>query len=174
MIEPLCVLEGHSSSVACLAFDRRPTPTSNTPSSPATVLLSGSSDTNAIVWDLISGQALATLRGHRDQVTCCTLLCLDSPSVPLRAITGSRDGLVKLWEVETGVCTDTLVGIRSPVLSLNVCPREERLLVGASDSHIRMWDIAPLKDLSVTGQASQVLFLVTFHTSHVFLSPFTD
>lgn len=59
-----------------------------------------------------------------------------------RAATGSLDGLVKLWDLETGEAVRTFQGHSDGVRSVALTP-DERLLVSASvDRTLRVWDIA--------------------------------
>jgi WD40 repeat protein len=58
------------------------------------LLVSGSQDGVATVWDTGSRAAITRLRGHSDEVTACAV----SPD-DLRLLTGSRDGTFKLWDL---------------------------------------------------------------------------
>lgn len=69
-------------------------------------LASASRDASAILWEVIPGHALSkrhTLRGHTKALTFCCW----SPDDSMLA-TCSLDGLVKIWEVETGSCLRTI------------------------------------------------------------------
>jgi U3 small nucleolar RNA-associated protein 12 len=55
----MVVLNGHRSAVTALCFN-----------STGTRLASGSSDTDVVLWDVISEEGLCRLKGHKDQVTC--------------------------------------------------------------------------------------------------------
>ena len=55
----LVVLNGHRSAVTALCFDRT-----------GTRLASGSSDTDIVLWDVVSEEGLYRFKGHKDQITC--------------------------------------------------------------------------------------------------------
>jgi U3 small nucleolar RNA-associated protein 12 len=55
----LVILNGHRSAVTALCFDKT-----------ATRLASGSSDTDIVLWDIVSEEGLCRLKGHKDQITC--------------------------------------------------------------------------------------------------------
>ena len=84
---PELVLQtGHSDTVKALAL-----------SPDNTLLVTGSRDQTAIVWDLATGQQLFTLRGHQDDVIDMAF-GTDGDDV----ITAAEDGLVILWDLSTG------------------------------------------------------------------------
>lgn len=56
-------------------------------------------------------------------------------------ITSSKDSLVKLWDLQTQHCVETLVGHRSEVWSLDVSPDETLLVTGSADRELRLWNI---------------------------------
>lgn len=67
--------------------------------------------------------------GHKARVRCIDV----SPSGALIA-SGSSDGELRIWELQTGFCLKTinlseLVGKESPVLSIAFCPSKERSFV---------------------------------------------
>src|SRR5262249_55032575 len=74
--------------------------------SPAgTLLVTGSADKTARVWEAASGNEKYALRGHTDGV----LVVAFSPDGKLVA-TGGKDGLVKLWDADMGKERATLKG----------------------------------------------------------------
>jgi WD40 repeat protein len=83
----MATFKGHSSGV--LALDR---------DSSGSLLLSGSEDGTAIVWDTVSLRILQRFEGHKKATTGVAL------ASPQRAITTSWDDTVILWGVDAG-CT---------------------------------------------------------------------
>ena len=56
-------------------------------------------------------------------------------------LTGSKDTLVKLWDLTTQHCVETLVAHRSEVWSLDVNDTDQWLVTGSSDAELRLWRI---------------------------------
>ena len=64
-----------------------------------------------VVWDVIGGCGLFRLRGHKGPITGCQWLHRGNTLV-----TSSKDSLVKLWDLETQHCFQTLVDHKSEVI----------------------------------------------------------
>ncbi len=60
-------------------------------------LASGSGDRRVRIWDVATGQARATLKGHTGPVTAVAV----APDGSWLA-SGSRDGTVRIWDAATG------------------------------------------------------------------------
>jgi len=87
-------LNGHSAPVICVAY-----------SQDGQLVLTGSADHTAKIWDAERGKELKTLTGHRGQVMSAAF----SPDGQ-RVVTGSTDHTVKLWNAATGTEILTLWG----------------------------------------------------------------
>jgi WD40 repeat protein len=93
-------------------------------------------DYSAIV-QLGSGSVAQVLYGHS-----ATINSLDfSPDGSLLA-TGSNDGTVKIWNVQTGGLIRTLEGHSGPVNSVIFSPDGELLASGSSDNTVRIWHVS--------------------------------
>jgi transducin (beta)-like 1 len=57
----------------------------------------------------------------------------------------SFDSTVRLWDVERGVCQNTLVKHSEPVYSVAFSPDGRLLATGSFDKAIYIWDIAVKK-----------------------------
>ena len=57
------------------------------------------------LWDVETGECVATLKGHSDSVECVAV----SPD-GRRVVSGSHDNTLKVWNVATGNCVATLRG----------------------------------------------------------------
>lgn len=97
---------GHSTAVEALCWN-----------SDASQLASGGDDTDIVVWDSVSYTSLFRLRGHKGAVT--GLAFLNKVNALLSC---SKDMLVKIWELETQHCIQTLVGTRREIYSLALNP----------------------------------------------------
>jgi U3 small nucleolar RNA-associated protein 12 len=89
-----------------------------------------------LVWFGLPCLALP-LSGHKDEVTEVKFIA-DAKYL----VSSSKDTLVKVWDLTTQYCIQTIVGHRSEVWSFDIDPSEKRLVSGASDNLIRVWSIA--------------------------------
>ncbi|CAD6976576.1 unnamed protein product [Tilletia controversa] len=119
------VLSGHEDGIMCLAYTDHLTH----PNFP--VLITGSYDRTARVWNLDTGEQLHVLRGHTRVVRC---LQFDD----CKLITGSMDRTLKIWNWRTGELMRTLEGHTEGILCLNF--NEEILASGSLDSSIKVWN----------------------------------
>lgn len=55
---------------------------------------------------------------------------------------GSSDGMVRIWDLETGACLATLEGHTDEVNSVAITPDGKRIVSGSDDNKIRVWDAA--------------------------------
>jgi F-box/WD-40 domain protein MET30 len=103
---------GHTNGVMCLQFDEE-------------VLITGSYDATAKVWDIKTGQELRTLTGHTQGIRC--LQFEDS-----KLITGSLDNTIKIWNWRTGALIKTLAAHTCGVIGLHMA---DKLLASASSDN---------------------------------------
>ncbi|MCB9749632.1 MAG: WD40 repeat domain-containing protein [Myxococcales bacterium] len=98
-------------------------------------LATGSFDRTARLWDARTGELLATLRGHAEEVVSLVY----SPDGS-RVATGSFDGTAKIWDARTGELLATLRGHNRALSDLIYSP-DGRVLASASGDHTaRLWD----------------------------------
>ena len=64
-----------------------------------------------------------------------------------RLFSGSMDKTIKVWDVATGACVQTLQGHTDSVWSVCVSANGSRLFSGSSDNTIKVWNI-PVAQLS--------------------------
>ena len=131
-------LEGHTDGVSSVAF-----------SPDGKMLASGvgdaffpeffpeSSDNRVKLWDVASGEPIATLGGHTGEVWSVTF----SPDGTMLASAGGTfDNTVKLWDVETNTNIATLEGHTDVVSSVAFLSDGTRLAAG-SGLTILLWDV---------------------------------
>lgn len=79
---------------------------------------------------------LQTFEGHRGAVTCVV------PSACERfALSGSEDGDLRLWDIESGRCLRKFSGHTDHVNAALFLPDGHRAVSGSDDSTVRIWDL---------------------------------
>ncbi|MDQ0291579.1 TIR domain-containing protein [Oligosphaera ethanolica] len=81
-------------------------------------------------------QCLRTLEGHSGEVLSVSF----SPD-GRRAVSGSNDQTVRVWDLETGACLRTLEGHSGWVGSVSVSLDGRRAVSGSVDKTVRVWDL---------------------------------
>ena len=128
--EPL-VLQGHSSAVRALVWHE------------STVLASAANDGTIVIWDVVAESGMYRLRGHRGPVTqlvFCQAGTNGGKMSPRYLISASLDQLVKVWDLDAQVCTQTVATHRGEVLCA-AAVGSSRIVTGASDGHVRVWNV---------------------------------
>ena len=138
---PALTLVGHTGNVCTLA-------TTVDAATGHPLLVSGSWDMTARVWDLATAQTLRTLGGHTMAVWA--VAALDNGDVA----TASADKTIRLWRGST--CVHTLTGHTDCIRALAVVPGLG-FLSAANDATLRLW--------SGDGEALQEL---VGHTAYVY------
>lgn len=111
------------------------------------LLVTGSTDKTARLWDIESQRPLDILKCHRSTVRA--LCCINN-----YIITGSRDHLVTVWMRATGSPSYTLIHILEGHLQSVRCMdvSDDFLVTGSYDSRVKLWDYKKgrfIRDLSV-------------------------
>ncbi|KAJ3080298.1 hypothetical protein HK102_003159 [Quaeritorhiza haematococci] len=147
----IVAFNGHRSAVTAVCFD---------PSGQR--LASGARDTDIIVWDVIGEAGLYRLKGHKEQITGLCFLTQEYEGPGGRTlnhiVSTSKDTLMKVWDLTTQHCVETVIAHRSEVWALacasstDVLDEEEvekatssscqiTLFTGASDPELRVWTV---------------------------------
>lgn len=119
-------LRGHGSPISYMAFDKE-----------GVRLASGSRDGDIVIWDLVSELGLCRLRGHKESISGFHFFS----SAPNMAISGSKDTLLKVWDLSLKHCVETIVDHRFEVGSFDLTPDEQYLISGSMDAAIRLFAI---------------------------------
>jgi len=93
----------------------------------------GTADKNLTLTDLCTGNS-RTINGHRDEVSSVAF----SPDGNY-VVTGSFDNTIRVWQVGSGICTETLKKHSDRVLSVDVSPDGNYIASGGSDNMLRVW-----------------------------------
>lgn len=93
-------------------------------------LATGTKDGVVRLWDLRSGEAIRTLNGHQDAITC---LKFDTTNI----VTGSLDKTVKTWDLRTGAMIDTFT-FENTVKSLDF--DQNKIVVATNENTVKVFD----------------------------------
>ncbi|PID59079.1 hypothetical protein CSB45_01345 [candidate division KSB3 bacterium] len=98
-------------------------------------MLSGSTDTTLLSWDLETGKRLQTFQGHRLAVTAAAI----TPDGRF-VISGSKDTALCLWDIASSRCLRHYEGHEQDVTCLAVSQYGRFILSGSLDGTIRIWN----------------------------------
>ena len=102
------------------------------------------------------GPLLRTLTGHSDGVRAVALSA-DS----MRALSGSADKTLKLWDLTTGEIIRTLVGHSNGVRCVALSADGTRALSGSDDRTLKLWDLTTGEGIfSLLGHGNRVWSVV--------------
>ncbi len=134
-------LKGHTDGVMCLQFSE----TLSHPSFP--VLITGSYDRTARVWNLETGTEVQCLSGHTRAIRA---LQFDEAKL----ITGSMDHTMRVWNWRTGQCLKVLEGHTEGV----VCLRFDSnvLASGSVDTTVKVWNFRTGECFTLRGHCDWV------------------
>jgi guanine nucleotide-binding protein subunit beta-2-like 1 protein len=123
-------LVGHGGWVTAIA---------TTPEDPS-MLVSASRDRSILVWTLTRedgnyGFATRSLRGHNHFVSDVVI-----SSDGQYALSGSWDGTLRLWEINSGKCTRRFTGHTKDVLSVAFSADNRQIVSGSRDRTIKLWN----------------------------------
>lgn len=135
------VLTGHTDGIMCLQFSE----SFSHPSFP--VVITGSYDRTARVWNLETGEELRVLKGHSRGVRC---LQFDE----FKLITGSMDRTLKIWNWRTGELMRTLEGHTEGIVCLHY--NNDILASGSADSLIKIWNFRSGECFTLRGHTDWV------------------
>ncbi|KAG5459012.1 MAG: quinon protein alcohol dehydrogenase-like superfamily [Olpidium bornovanus] len=123
----------------------------------STLVATGSADSTVKVWDIDRGYCTHNFRGHRGVVSAL-LFYVPPPSVldavgrgkkkgagankTICLFSGSEDCSIRLWNLNTSSAVFTLDGHVSVVRGLSVTPDGTRLVSGARDKIVHVWNVA--------------------------------
>lgn len=146
---------GHSDSINAVAI----TPNGK-------IIASGSEDNTIKLWDLNTGECLATLEGHEAGVRAIAI----SPDGQL-LVSGSADNTIKLWQLPSvenePICPDpiyTLTGHSGDVKCLSISRDGQILASGSHDKTIKLWHLE-------TGELKTTLVEHWREVNHIVISP---
>ncbi|RXW18227.1 hypothetical protein EST38_g7609 [Candolleomyces aberdarensis] len=100
------------------------------------MLVSGGYDETVILWDIARAKPMRTLPAHSDPVTAVTFNH-DGTLI----VSCAMDGLMRIWDAESGQCLKTLVDDDNPICSyVQFTPNSRFVLCSTQDSTVRLWN----------------------------------
>lgn len=94
-----------------------------------------------------TGQEVVDLLAVNDP-TCMVLSAAFSPD-GRRAVSGSFDRTMRMWDVQTGRGVATFSGCYAPITAVAVSPDSTRVVSGSYDGEVRVWDAETLQLIGV-------------------------
>lgn len=134
-------LKGHTDGVMCLQFNESLVH----PAFP--VLITGSYDRTARVWNMETGAEVHCLTGHTRAVRA---LQFDEAKL----ITGSMDRTMRVWNWRTGQCLRILEGHTEGVVCLNF--DQNVLASGSVDTTVKVWNLRTAECFTLRGHCDWV------------------
>lgn len=124
--QPLATFNGHRSGVSSLSFAW----------GSAERLVSGSNDGDVILWNVQNEVGLFRLPAHSDAVTAV---------VPFKrsgleyVASAAKDGMMRIYDVQTQHCVQTVAGHRAEIWDLRLDPAGRLLVSGSVDAELRVY-----------------------------------
>ncbi|OAD76193.1 hypothetical protein PHYBLDRAFT_97664, partial [Phycomyces blakesleeanus NRRL 1555(-)] len=145
---------GHGKGITCLQFCES-----------LNLVMTGSHDKTAVVWDLETGEKLRTLNGH---VRSVSSLQFDTSKL----VTGSMDHTLRVWNYRTGQCIRVLQGHTDGVVHINF---DSRILAsGSADATIKIWNFQTGECYTLSGHTQRVNHVQIQHNSTMLVSSSDD
>ncbi|KAI9730948.1 MAG: U3 small nucleolar RNA-associated protein 13 [Claussenomyces sp. TS43310] len=140
------VLRGHRRGVWSVKFAPKDMPIITGESGSASgkgVIITGSGDKTLRIWNLSDYSCLRTFEGHTNSVLKVAWLNIpkvdDGGKRRVQVATAGGDGLVKIWNVNTGELECTLDNHEDRVWALTVHPTTNTIVSGSGDSTVTFW-----------------------------------
>ena len=136
------VFDGHQQEIYSLDF-----------SADGRLIVSGSGDKTARIWDMVDGTSKVLTINDPDSLNNdagVTSVAI-SPNGQLVAA-GSLDTVVRIWDVATAQLVERLRGHRDSVYSVAFTPDGKGLVSGSLDKTLKYWDVSGLMSGGVKGR----------------------
>ncbi len=121
------------------------------------LIVTGSWDNSAKVWDVLTGKLLLTLSGHRDPIASASF-----SGDGKRIVTGSMDKTAKVWDVRTGKELLTLTGHTNSVYSSSFSTDGKRIVTGSFDMTARVWEAETGRELITLAGHTEAVYSASF------------
>jgi len=150
------ILRGHKRGVWSVQFSPSNMPVIQGDDGPVTskgLILTGSGDKTVKLWSLSDFTCLRTFEGHSNSVLKVAWLKMpvnnEKSKRPVQFVSAGGDGLVKVWDANSGETECTLDNHEDRVWAIAVQPDTNAIVSGSGDSTVTFW-----KDTSTETQAA--------------------
>ncbi|KAI0119905.1 WD40-repeat-containing domain protein, partial [Nemania sp. FL0031] len=150
------ILRGHRRGVWSVAFAPLNTPVLQGEQGSVSgkgVVITGSGDKTIKLWSLADYTCLRTFEGHSNSVLKVAWLNIPPPEErskkPILIASAGGDGLVKVWDINSGENECTLDNHEDRVWALAIHPETNMIVSGSGDSTVTFW-----KDTSTETQTA--------------------
>ncbi|KAH7318486.1 WD40-repeat-containing domain protein [Stachybotrys elegans] len=155
------ILRGHKRGVWSVQFSPSGMPAIQGDDGPVTgkgVILTGSGDKTIRLWSLSDYTCVRTFEGHSNSILKVAWLNMpngqDQSKKPVQFVSAGGDGLVKVWDVNSGETECTLDNHEDRVWALAVHPDTNAIVSGSGDSTVCFWKDTSSETQSAASQAA--------------------
>lgn len=169
-IEPIITFNGHRSGISSIAFEKEDASRDGLKKKKSilrpTRLVTGSNDGDVILWNSLEEAGIFRLAAHNDAVT--SILLFKRANMTYLA-SSSKDGTIKVYDVATQHCVQTIVGHRAEVWAMEMDPSNSILVTGSADAELRAFMVVDPDQLeSKNQQTKNVDDILSFQKETVF------
>lgn len=158
------ILRGHKRGVWSVQFSPTNMPAIQADDGPATskgVILTGSGDKTVKLWSLADYSCIRTFEGHSNSVLKVCWLNMPSSQEkakkPVQFASAGGDGLVKVWDANTGEAEATLDNHEDRVWALAVHSETNTIVSGSGDSTVSFWQDTSSQTQAAASEAANQL-----------------
>ena len=123
--KPIARMTGHQAVVNCVVFS---------PEGTGRWIASASFDKSIKLWNGVTGEFVATFRGHVGPVYQISF----SPDARF-LVSGSKDSTVKIWSLRTKALHSNLPGHQDEVYAVDWSPTGDYIATGGKDRSLKIW-----------------------------------
>ena len=147
---------GHKSIISAIAISRS-----------GKLVASGGWDNQLKIWSLTPSRCFKTIVGYANWFLSVAFQPIPSNSLTkgnekIIIASGSQDGKIRLWDMETGECLQTLSGHTNWVTNIAFSPDGKILASCGGDRYIKLWDMTTGKSTYTLQQHQGMLCSLHF------------
>lgn len=155
------ILRGHKRGVWSVQFSPAQLPAIQGDDGPVTgkgVIITGSGDKSVKLWSLSDYTCIRTFEGHSNSVLKVAWLNMptkqEQSKKPVQFVTAAGDGLVKVWDANSGEALCTLDNHEDRVWAVAVHPETNAIASGSGDSTVTFWKDTTAETQAAASQAT--------------------